>query len=103
LSWGCQAWWEVTLPTELSLWPEQHSGYELGKEGGWQEGRGKRRRGGGGMCWNTLFVVVVVVVVVFQDRVSLCNIGCPGTHSGDHQAGLNLRDPPASVSLILRN
>jgi hypothetical protein len=34
---------------------------------------------------------------VFQDRVSLCIPGCPGTHSVD-QAGLELRNPPASAS-----
>jgi hypothetical protein len=45
-------------------------------------------------------VVVVVVVVVFQDRVSLCSPGCPGTHSVD-QAGLDLRNPPASASQVL--
>jgi hypothetical protein len=33
----------------------------------------------------------------FQDRVSLYSPGCPGTHSVD-QAGLKLRDPPASAS-----
>jgi hypothetical protein len=47
------------------------------------------------------FVVVVVVAVVislvFRDRVSLCSPGCPGTHSVD-QAGLELRNPPASAS-----
>jgi hypothetical protein len=31
------------------------------------------------------------------DRVSLCSPGCPGTHSVD-QAGLELRNPPASAS-----
>jgi hypothetical protein len=36
----------------------------------------------------------------FQDRVSLCSPGCPGTHSVD-QAGLELRDPPASASRVL--
>jgi hypothetical protein len=52
------------------------------------------------------FVVVVVVVVllcfvfVFQDRVSLCSPGCPGTHSVD-QTGLKLRNPPASASQVL--
>jgi hypothetical protein len=40
---------------------------------------------------------VVVVVVVVEDRVSLCSPGCPGTHSVD-QAGLELRDLPASAS-----
>jgi hypothetical protein len=34
---------------------------------------------------------------VFPDRVSLCSPGCPGTHSVD-QAGLELRNPPASAS-----
>ena len=34
------------------------------------------------------------------DRVSLCSPGCPGTHSVD-QAGLELRDQPASVSQVL--
>jgi hypothetical protein len=46
------------------------------------------------------FVVVVVVVFVLQDRVSLCSPGCPGTHSVD-QAGLELRDLPASASRVL--
>ena len=39
------------------------------------------------------------VVVVFQDRVSLCSPGCPGTHSVD-QAGLKLRNSPASASQV---
>ncbi|GAB1285580.1 RAS protein activator-like 2 [Apodemus speciosus] len=34
------------------------------------------------------------------DRVSLCSPGCPGTHSVD-QAGLELRNPPASASQVL--
>jgi hypothetical protein len=37
---------------------------------------------------------------VFQERVSLCFPGCPGTHSVD-QAGLKLRNPPASASQVL--
>jgi hypothetical protein len=37
----------------------------------------------------------------FQDRVSLCSPGCPGTHSVD-QAGLELRNPSASASEVLR-
>jgi hypothetical protein len=35
-----------------------------------------------------------------EDRVSLCSPGCPGTHSVD-QAGLELRNPPASASQVL--
>jgi hypothetical protein len=38
--------------------------------------------------------------VVFRDRVSLCSPGCPGTHFVD-QAGLELRNPPASASQVL--
>jgi hypothetical protein len=37
---------------------------------------------------------------VFQDRVSLCSPGCPGTHFID-QAGLELRNPSASTSQVL--
>jgi hypothetical protein len=37
---------------------------------------------------------------VFQDRVSLCIPGCPGTHSVG-QAGLELRNLPASASQVL--
>jgi hypothetical protein len=45
-------------------------------------------------------ITFVVVVFVFQDRVSLYSPGCPGTHSVD-QAGLDLRNPPASASKVL--
>jgi hypothetical protein len=38
--------------------------------------------------------------LVFRDRVSLYSSGCPGTHSID-QAGLELRNPPASASQVL--
>jgi hypothetical protein len=38
--------------------------------------------------------------VVFPDRVSLYSPGCPGTHFVD-QAGLKLRNPPASASQVL--
>jgi hypothetical protein len=38
--------------------------------------------------------------LVFRDRVSLCNPGCPGTHSVD-QARLELRNLPASASQVL--
>jgi hypothetical protein len=37
------------------------------------------------------------VLFAFQDRVSLCSPGCPGTHTVD-QAGLELGDLPASAS-----
>jgi hypothetical protein len=35
-----------------------------------------------------------------RDRVSVCSSGCPGTHSVD-QAGLEIRNPPASASQVL--
>jgi hypothetical protein len=38
--------------------------------------------------------------LVFQNRVSLYSPGCPETHSVD-QAGLELRNPPASASRVL--
>jgi hypothetical protein len=39
-------------------------------------------------------------IIFFQNRVSLFSPGCPGTHSVD-QAGLELRNPPASASQVL--
>jgi hypothetical protein len=41
-----------------------------------------------------------IFVLFFRDRVSLCSPGCPGTHFVD-QAGLELRNPPASASRVL--
>ena len=38
--------------------------------------------------------------VFFRDQVSLCSPGCPGTHFID-QAGLELRNTPASASQVL--
>jgi hypothetical protein len=45
-------------------------------------------------------VYYVLLFWFLQDRVSLCSPGCPGTHSV-HQAGLELRNPPASASWVL--
>jgi hypothetical protein len=47
-----------------------------------------------------LFVCFGLVFCFFQDRVSLCSPGCPGTHFVD-QADLELRNPPASASQVL--
>jgi hypothetical protein len=44
--------------------------------------------------------VFVFVFLVFRDRVSLYSPGCPRTHFVD-QAGLELRNPPASASQVL--
>jgi hypothetical protein len=47
-----------------------------------------------------VFWLSCFVFLFFQDRVSLCSLGCPGTYSVD-QAGLKLRNPPASDSQVL--
>jgi hypothetical protein len=46
------------------------------------------------------FLFLVFFFFVFRDRVSLCSPDCPGTHFVD-QAGLELRNPPASASQVL--
>jgi hypothetical protein len=45
-------------------------------------------------------VFLLFVCLFFQVRVSLYSPGCPGTHFVD-QAGLKLRNPPASASQVL--
>jgi hypothetical protein len=54
------------------------------------------------VCVFVFFVCLFVCLFcfVFQDRVSLCSPGYPGTHSVA-QAGLELRNPPASASQVL--
>ena len=47
-----------------------------------------------------LFVCLFVCLFVFWDRVSLDSPGCSGTHFVD-QAGIELRNPPASASQVL--
>ena len=44
--------------------------------------------------------VFLFCFLFFQDRVSLCSPGCPGTHFVD-QCGLKLRNLPASASQVL--
>jgi hypothetical protein len=52
-------------------------------------------------CLLVCFVFVFLFFCFFfLDRVSLCGPGCPGTHFVD-QAGLELRNPPASASQVL--
>jgi hypothetical protein len=46
------------------------------------------------------FLFLFVLFCFFQDRVSLCSPGYPGTHSVD-QVGLKLRNLPASTSQVL--
>jgi hypothetical protein len=47
-----------------------------------------------------VFFFLVFCFDFFQDRVSLYNPSCPGTHFVD-QAGLELRNLPASASRVL--
>jgi hypothetical protein len=51
-----------------------------------------------------LFIIIIIIFFFFwffkTGFVSLCSSGCPGTHSVD-QAGLELRNPPASASQVL--
>jgi hypothetical protein len=47
-----------------------------------------------------LFCLFLFLFLFFQDRVFLYHPGCSGTHSVD-QAGLELRNPPASASQVL--
>jgi hypothetical protein len=59
--------------------------------------------GGGGGGGFFLFVCLFVCLFVFwffRDRVSLYSPGCPGAHFVD-QAGLELRNLPASASRVL--
>jgi hypothetical protein len=46
------------------------------------------------------FICLFIYLGFFQDRVSLYSPGCPGTHFVD-QAGLELRNPPASAFRVL--
>jgi hypothetical protein len=54
--------------------------------------------------WDSMGYSIVykndTLVLVFRDRVSLYSPGCPGTHFVD-QAGLELRNSPASASGVL--
>jgi hypothetical protein len=63
------------------------------------------------LCFHALSATVVLakeiflffvffLFLVFRDRVSLCSPGSPGTHFVD-QAGLELRNIPASASQVL--
>ena len=41
--------------------------------------------------------MITLFFVFFRDKVSLCSLGCPGTHSVD-KSSLELKDMPASAS-----
>jgi hypothetical protein len=52
------------------------------------------------ICVEIRFLLLLLLVFwFFRDRVSLCSPGCPGSHSTD-QAGLELRNLPASASVL---
>jgi hypothetical protein len=54
-----------------------------------------------GLVWfGLVWFGLVWFGLVFRDRVSPCSPGCPGTHFVD-QAGLKLRNPPASAFQVL--
>jgi hypothetical protein len=59
------------------------------------------RNGGIRFLKEKLFHIFLFLFLFFQDRASLCSPGCPGTHSVD-QAGLELRNLPASASQVLK-
>jgi hypothetical protein len=54
------------------------------------------------ICVFIIFIIYLFIYLslVFRDRVSLYSPGCPGTHFVD-QAGLELRNLPASASQML--
>jgi hypothetical protein len=49
---------------------------------------------------NSQEIIAVLFIFSPRDRVSLCSSGCPGTHCVN-QAGLELRNLPASASQVL--
>jgi hypothetical protein len=55
---------------------------------------------GGSLFIYFLLLLLLLLLLFFRDRVSLCSPGCPGAHFVD-QAGLELRNPPASASRVL--
>ena len=54
----------------------------------------------GGSVQQNLNIFFFSFFLVFRDKVSLCSPSCPGTHAVD-QAGLELRNLPASASQML--
>jgi hypothetical protein len=50
--------------------------------------------------WFYFIYLFIYLFLIFQDRVSLYSPGCPGTHFVN-QAGLELRNLPASASQVL--
>jgi hypothetical protein len=53
-----------------------------------------------GLFWTQVWGLKYFFSLCQDLLVSLCSPGCPGTHSVD-QAGLKLKNPPASASQVL--
>jgi hypothetical protein len=64
------------------------------------EGGGEDHKMEASLGYTFCLFVCLFVCLFFQDRVPLCSPGWSGTHSVD-QAGLELRNPPASASQVL--
>jgi hypothetical protein len=52
------------------------------------------------VCFVLFWYVCLFFCLFFKTEFLLYSLGCPGTHSVD-QAGLELRNPPASASQVL--
>jgi hypothetical protein len=65
-----------------------------------RKSKSKWRGGFSRITFLLLFIALFFVLFCFRERVSLYSPGCPGTHFVD-QAGLKLRNPPASASWVL--
>jgi hypothetical protein len=89
----------VTYPLTLTLlnFPREQTKQNPGEA---VSTRSKFRRHRNVLPWAFFLFCFVLFCFVFRDRVSLYSPGCPGTHSVD-QAGLELRNPPASASRVM--
>ena len=84
---GITGWYPIVDRARINKRPPRSSSWLLA---GFSAGKGRKV---GVQLLHTLFFFS-------RDRVSLCGSGCPGTHFVD-QAGLELRNPPASASRVL--
>jgi hypothetical protein len=72
-----------------------HTGQSISPSRAKRYGQTSHNGGGTAAC-----IILFYFIMVFRGRVSLYSPGCPGTHFVD-QAGLKLRNPPASACIIL--
>jgi hypothetical protein len=89
---------------DVVQWLKKKSAYHaLGSAFNCQQSQAKSNKNNKATTLKNSIVFVCLFVclfVCFQDRVSLYSPGCPGTHFVD-QAGLELRNLPASASRVL--